>query len=73
MPSYISFMTYCTDRGLREKVYKAYMTRAPQNEEIIEDILLKRYEKAKMLDFENYAEYSIASKQLKCQNCNRFS
>ena len=65
MPSYISFMTYCTDRSLREKVYKAYMTRAPQNEEIIEDILSKRYEKAKMLDFENYAEYSIASKAAK--------
>jgi len=62
MPSYIAFMTYCSDRELREKMYKAYMTRAPQNEEIIEEILALRYELAKILGFKNYAELSIYDK-----------
>ena len=65
MPSYISFMTYCIDRDLREKMYKAYMTRALQNEKIIEEILSLRYEKANILGFNNFAEYSIASKAAK--------
>lgn len=55
-PSYIAFMTYCSDRTLREKAYKAYMTRAPQNSPIIGEILKLRKEKSQILGFKNYAE-----------------
>ncbi len=62
MPSYIAYITYGPNRELREKIYKAYMTRAPQNEEIIEKTLKLRDESAKILGFKNFAELSISSK-----------
>lgn len=55
MPSYIAFMTYVTDRGKREEVYKAYCTRAPENGKVIEEILKLKKEKSAMLSFSNYA------------------
>ena len=55
-PSYIAFMTYCTDRELREEVYKAYMTRAENNSPIIEEILKLKHEKANLLGYKNYRE-----------------
>jgi len=43
IPTYTSFMTYATDRNLREKLYKAFVGRASQgeknNSQIIEEIL----------------------------------
>ena len=61
-PSYISYMTYGSNRELREKLYKAYTTRAPENEKLIEEILALRDEKAKLLGFKNYAELSLKTK-----------
>lgn len=55
-PSYLAFMTYCSNRDLREKIYKAYMTRAENNGGIIEEILKLRQEKAEILGYKNYAE-----------------
>ncbi|HEX5330440.1 M3 family metallopeptidase [Sulfuricurvum sp.] len=62
MPSYIAYMTYGTNRTIREELYRAYTTRAPQNGEIIDELMALRQESAKLLGFENYAEYSLASK-----------
>ena len=62
MPSYIAYMTYGTSREKREELYKAYTTRAPQNGEIIEKILALKDEKVKILEFKNYASYSLATK-----------
>lgn len=62
MPSYIAYMTYGPNRELREKLYKAYVTRAPQNSEIIDEILRLKNEKAKILGFESYADLSLATK-----------
>ncbi len=62
MPSYISYMTYGTSREKREDIYKAYCTRAPQNGGLIEEILTLKDEKSKILGFDNYAQYSIATK-----------
>ncbi len=62
MPSYIAYMTYGPNRELREKLYKAYVTRAPQNSEIIDEILRLKDEKAKILGFESYADLSLATK-----------
>jgi oligopeptidase A len=61
-PSYIAFMTYSTNRKKREELYKAYSTRAPQNEELITKILSLRDEEAKLLGFSNFAEVSLSKK-----------
>lgn len=63
--SFQSFMTYANDSALREQMYKAYTTRAPQNEDIIEETLALRKEMTGILGFENYAEYSLATKMAK--------
>lgn len=61
-PSFIAFMTYSKNRALKERLYKAYTTRAPENDALIEEILGLRDEEAKLLGFQNYAELSLASK-----------
>ena len=70
IPSYLAIMTYADDRALREELYKAYTTRASaesdhtefDNTSVMEEILNLRQEMAKLLGFDNYAEYSLASK-----------
>jgi len=64
-PSYIAYMTYGKNRENREKLYKAYVTRAPENEKILEEILDLRYKKASLLGFSNYAQLSLAKKMAK--------
>jgi oligopeptidase A len=72
-PSYLAVMTYSDDWLLREELYEAYSTRASDqgpkypdkdwdNAVIMERILALRHEKALMLGFGNYAEYSLATK-----------
>jgi oligopeptidase A len=70
-PSYISVMTYADNRELRREHYTAFATRASDqgphaeqwdNSEIMEKILALRYEKARLLGFNNYAELSLATK-----------
>ncbi len=62
MPSYIAYMTYGPNRAIREELYRAYVTRAPQNAQIIEELLQLRHEMANLLGFKNYAAYSLATK-----------
>lgn len=70
IPSYLAIMTYADDRELREELYKAYTTRASDQSEqtqfdntpVMEEILSLRQEMANLLGFDNYAEYSLASK-----------
>jgi len=66
-PSYLAYMTYGPNREFRKELSKAYATRAPQNAEIIDQILALKNEKAKLLDFDSYAHYALetrdASKQ----------
>jgi len=70
-PSYIPVMTYCENRELREEMYQAYVTRASElgpnagefdNSNIINEILTLRQQLAELLDFDNYADYSLATK-----------
>jgi len=68
MPSYISYITYGNNRSKREDIYKAYCTRAPQNEDLIEKILLLKTKKSKLLGFASYSEYSIESKMAASQD-----
>ncbi len=68
MPSYIAYMTYGPNREIREEIYKAYVTRAPQNEAIIDELLALRDESSKLLGFRNYASYSLATKMAKSED-----
>ena len=68
MPSYLAYITYGTNRERREKIYKAYCTKAPENGKIIEQILALKDEKVKILGFENYAQYSLATKMAKTED-----
>jgi len=65
MPSYIAYMTYGPNRAIREELYRAYVSRAPENATIIDELLALRQEMSKLLGFDNYAEYSLASKMAK--------
>jgi oligopeptidase A len=65
MPSYLAYMTYGPNSGVREKLYRAYTTRAPENSEVIEEILKLRQELAELTGFASYREYSLASKDAK--------
>ena len=68
MPSYIAYMTYGPNREIREELYKAYVTRAPQNAKIIDELLILKNEMAILLGFENYAQYSLATKMANTQD-----
>lgn len=65
-PSYIPFLKYSTNRELREKLYKASISRASSgeldNSPLIERILQLRQEKAALLGFSSYAEVSLVRK-----------
>lgn len=61
-PSYIAYMTYGPNRAKREELYRAYVTRGTKNEELITKILALRDEKAKILGFDSFASYSLATK-----------
>lgn len=65
-PSYIPFMKYSANRELREKVYKASISRASSgeldNNPLIIRILELRKEQAQLLGYDNYAEVSLVRK-----------
>ena len=65
-PSYIPFMKYATSSELREKLYKAFISRASSgefdNRANIDSILELRKEKANILGFDTFAELSLARK-----------
>ncbi len=71
LPSYLPVLTYAEDRELRREMYQAYVTRASNqgplagqwdNTPVMEEILRLRHEKARLLGFANYAEFSLAKK-----------
>ena len=66
IPSYMAVITYADDRALREKIYRAYVTRATSgkwdNSSLIKETLALRYELARLLGFESYADLSLATK-----------
>lgn len=71
-PTYHDVLTYADDPSLREIFYKAYVTRASElgdakydNTELMNQILKLRLELAKLVGFNNFAEYSLATKMAK--------
>ncbi|MBX3700406.1 MAG: M3 family metallopeptidase [Dokdonella sp.] len=70
-PSVQAVLTYADDQALRERVYRAYHTRASEqgpnagefdNSARIEQILALRHEAAQLLGFHDAAEESLATK-----------
>ncbi|WP_212786048.1 M3 family metallopeptidase [Ferrigenium kumadai] len=68
-PSYMPVMQYADNRALREKMYRAYATRASEfgdakldNGPLMDEIVKLRGEEAALLGFANYGELSLASK-----------
>lgn len=65
-PSFLPFMQHCRRSDLREKLYRAFITRASDgefnNEQNINRILTLRQEKAELLGFSTFAEMSLAKK-----------
>lgn len=66
MPSYLPSMQHLQSRSIREKLYRAYVTRASSGAEdnapIIKRILQIKSEMARMLGYKCHAEKSLSSK-----------
>lgn len=65
IPSYLAYNKYGPNESVREELYKAYTTKASDtNEQVLEDILKLKNEKAKLLGYNNYSEISLSSKMV---------
>ena len=69
LPSYMPVLQYGDSRALREKLYRAYATRASEfgkaewdNTPLIAQILKLRQEEAQLLGYGNFAEVSLVAK-----------
>ena len=62
-PSYVPFMTYCTDRDLRRQLYMASSTLAisgkTSNVEVVRKIVNLRLQLANLLGYKTYADYIL--------------
>ncbi len=75
IPAYLPAMQYAHNRALREKLYRAYVTRASEfgpkeqdNTPVIRRLLDIRREEALLLDMKNYGEVSLATKMASSPN-----
>lgn len=64
------FLTFSTERDLREKVWKNYYSRGDNNDEfdnkkIIADILKLRKERVQLLGYDNYADWRLQDRMAK--------
>ena len=69
-PSMLPLLTYAENRSLREQIYKAYISRGNNdnendNKSTIADIISLRYEKAKLLGFDTFADYVVSNQMAK--------
>jgi len=68
-PSYLPALQYAQDRSLRERLYRAYTTRASEfgpaewdNTPLVLELLKLRREHAQLLGYRNFAELSLVPK-----------
>ena len=69
-PCYLPVMQYASHRPLRERVYRAYVTRASElgdkpewdNSALMQEMLALHQEEAALLGYANYAEVSLVAK-----------
>ncbi|MBG6074416.1 M3 family metallopeptidase [Polaromonas sp. CG_9.11] len=75
MPSYLPVMQFADSSNLREKLYKAYTTRASDqapaefsqfdNSAVMREILALRQEESRLLGYQNFGEVSVVAKMAK--------
>jgi peptidyl-dipeptidase Dcp len=62
-PSYVPFLKYAENRELRKELHTAYNTKAMSgeydNREIVKELVNIRLEMAKLLGYDNYADYKL--------------
>ena len=70
-PCYMALISYASNRELRYEIHRAFVTRASDqadngapwdNAEIMDEIVALRHEKSRLLDFDSYADLSLATK-----------
>jgi thimet oligopeptidase len=62
-PDYLPFMRYAEDDSLREALYREFDNRAyPANEAVLESLLARRYELARLTGFDHWADRATADK-----------
>jgi peptidyl-dipeptidase Dcp len=69
-PSYVPFMKFAKNRGLREDLYKAftskgYLNNKNNNEKIVLEIVSLRHQRALLLGYENHATYVLEERMAK--------
>jgi oligopeptidase A len=73
-PTYMTVMSSAASEPLRRDIYEAWITRASElgpsagrfdNNPIIADILPLRHELARLVGFDNYADYALATRMAK--------
>ena len=72
MPSYLPIMQFAKSSALREKLYRAYNTRASDqappehsqfdNSQVMDEILALRLEESRLLGYRNFGEVSVVPK-----------
>jgi thimet oligopeptidase len=63
-PDYYPFMSFAKSSAARERLWKAYRMRAENNLPVLDQILAKRYEKARLLGFADWADVVTADKMI---------
>ncbi len=70
-PTYVAILTHAEDRELREKFYRAWVTRCSDqsdsegrydNADLMEDILRLRHEISELIGYDNFADYALATR-----------
>lgn len=69
-PSYLPFMKYAANRGLRKKMAIAFGSRAfheddLDNREVLKQIASLRYQRARLLGYKNHAEFVLEERMAK--------
>lgn len=69
LPCYLSVMNYAENQQLREEMYRAFVTRASEfhdpafdNSKIMQQIMTLRQQKANLLNYKHYSDFSLAKK-----------
>jgi oligopeptidase A len=68
-PNYMAVMTHASSEALRREFYTGWVTRSSDqgqprwdNSSLMEEIVALRHERARLVGFDSYAEYSLATK-----------
>jgi len=68
-PDFIPFSRYAQNDQSRFELYKHFRNRGyPQNKAVLKNILMKRYELARLLGYKNYAAYVTETKMIKSES-----